>query len=871
MRRAAPERRPPRWLESLLERVLPEGLSGEATLGDLAEEYERRAARSPVRARLWYVTQAASLLGYRAVSGSGTDSGSSSALVVDLRWSLRSMARHPGFALGVIAVLGLGFGANTAVFSVVDGTVANASWWSAPERTLTVWPGRNWSFGQLELMQEEQAAFRTLGQYTESAFALEGADGTSRSVNGARISPALFQELAAQPVVGRPLDNDDAFVGAEPVAVIGEGLWQRAFGGDPALLGSTVRINGAATRIVGIQPAAARAPGGRAELWIPLFLDPRDDDFWKAQDKTMVGVLRDGAAPPDAQADLDAFTTRLSDMFPAFFPPDWTGGQAHVVRADAAQRRQIEAPLLLLLAGTALLVLLTAVNVGNLLLGRAIDRRRELSIRRSLGAGRGRIVRQLLVEGAVLTTAGLALGLIAARFGSLWIVRLFIEDPVVAASPITAPRVLLFGALLAGIAGIVLNGVPIAHFLRSQRDGLVIRGDFGRAVQSGLVTVQAALATLLLVSATLFVATVDGLRRVPLGFEADGLTTLQLSPPADRVSSTEASRPWSERLVSDAAALPGVRAAGLVARLPLRDRQMTAGLNLESDPVDPREAPKAAMHRVDPGFFDVFGLEVLEGRAIEQRDVALDSPSVVVINRALADQLWPDGDAIGQRVAIDPHAWNRFVPIVGIVEDMRARDLSGPMEPAIYVSLAEQPSMEMTLVVRSDEAASSLGARLRTLVTEVDPGVPVRGVSAMTDVVRAAYATSWVLMGLLGLLAILATILGALGTYAVLAHNVSANARTIGVRMALGAPRGSVVAGVVRAGVGFASVGIAIGCGAAVVAGGLLESVVAEAAPLTPATFVLPALTLLAAATVAAWVPATRAGRMPPAEVLRGD
>ena len=770
--------RPPRALESLLERALPDGLSGEGTLGDLAEEFDRRARRSPLRARLWYALQAASLLGYRLLSGSGTESGSSNSVLVDLRWSLRSMARHPGFALGVVSVLGLGFGANTAVFSVVDGTVANASWWSAPERTLTVWPGRTWSYGQLQLMQEEQSAFRTLGQYTESAFALEGADGTSRSVNGARITPALFQELTAQPVVGRPLDEDDAFVGAEPVAVIGEGLWQRTFGGDPGLVGSTVRINGAATRVVGIQPAGARAPGGRAEVWIPLYLDPRDDDFWKAQDKTMVGVLRDGVGSADAQADLDAFTALLSDMFPSFFPPDWTGGEAHVTRADAAQRRQIEAPLLLLLAGTALLVLLTAINVGNLLLGRAIDRRRELSIRRSLGAGRGRIVRQLLMEGGVLTAFGLALGFVVATFGSRWIVQLFIEDPVVAAASIGSPQVLAFGAALAAVAGIVMNGVPIAHFLRSQREGLVIRGEIGRTVQRGLVTAQAALATLLLVSAALFVSTVDGLRQVPLGFEPGGMVALELSPPADRVASTQVARVWSERLVAEAALLPGVQSAGLVARLPLRDTQMSAGVNLESNPVDPREAPKAAMHRVDPGFFEVFDLQVLEGRAIEPRDVALDSPSVVVVNRALADQLWPGASAIGQRVAIDPHAWDRWVPIVGVVDDMRAGDLSGPMEPAFYVALAEQPSMETTLVVRSEESAATLGPRLRSLMADIDAGVPVRGVSNMPDVVRAAYATSWVLMGLLGLLAILATILGALGTYAVLAHYVSANART---------------------------------------------------------------------------------------------
>ena len=868
---AGEERGPPAWLEGVLARFLPSGLSGEGTLGDLAEEYTRRAARSRLRAGLWYAAQAASLLGYRAVSGSGTHSGTPAATIIDLRWAARSMARHPGFALGIVAVLGLGFGSNVAVYSVVDGTLDNSSWWAEADRTLAVWPERTWSYGNLELFQDDETVFRTLGEYIERAVALEAADGTSQSVNGVAITPALFQELTVQPSLGRPLDDDDGFFGAEPVVVVGEGLWRRAFGADPALVGSTVRINGSAVRVVGIQAEAGNAPGGRTEVWFPLVMDPRDDDYFKAVDKTMVGVLRPGATEADAQADLDAFTIRLSTMFPTFYPVGWATGLATVARADAAQRREIQAPLLLLLIGTGLLVGLTAMNVGNLLLGRAIDRRRELAIRRSLGAGRGRIVRQLLVEGMVLTALGLALGLFVAQLGGRWIVGLFVEEPIVAAAPIGSPGVIAFALGLAALAGLVMNGVPIAHFLRSHRPHLTFGGDHGQGLQRGLVTAQAALATLLLVSATLFVSTVDGLRRVPLGFDPDGLLAVELSPPEDRVASTEASRGWSERLVEQARTLPGIRAAGLVARVPLRTSPMRTGVNLETAPVDPREAPSVEMHRVDPGFFSVFEVGVVEGRALDVRDVALDSPSVVVINRAMADQLWPGGNALGQRIAIDPHAWQRFVPIVGVVENVRSDDLSGEIPPALYVALAEQPSRQMSLIVRADDDRGVLGPALQALVSEVDPLVPVRSVARMTDVVRAAYATSWVLMGLLTLLAVLATALGALGTYAVLAHHVSLNARSIGVRMALGAPRGSVVGGVIRSGLRSAALGIVGGCAAAWAASRFLGSVVAEAAPLGPSTFVAPVVALLVTAAVAAWIPAARAGRLAPAEVLRGD
>ncbi len=863
---------PWRWLERLLTRILPEGLSGESTLGDLAEEFDRRAATSLTLAHAWYAGQALSLMAYAVVAGNGTHSGTPQAAVLDLRWTLRSMARHPGFTLGIAAVLGLGFGSNVAVFSVIDGTLQNSSEWSKPGRTYRVWPERNWSFGNLELFREDQTAYRTLGEYMEVAVALADAEGGSRSVNAVRMTPDLFGELDSQPILGRGLEDDDGFFGGERVVVIGAGLWTRAYGADPSIVGSTLMVNGAPTRVVGIQAPAGRAPGGRAELWLPLSMDPRDDDYFKAVDKVMIGVTRDGAGPLDAQADLDTFTARLSGMFPTFYPADWAEG-ARVERANAALRRQIEAPLWLLLAGTGLLVVLTALNVGNLLLGRSIDRRRELAIRRSLGAGRGRIVRQLLVEGGVLTALGLGVGLAVAGGGSRSLARLFVDEPIVAAAGVTSPRVLLFGIALAGVAGLVLNAVPVLHFLRTTAGAGAggTPGGSGLRMQRGLVTGQAAVATALLVSATLFVATVDRLRSVPLGFEAGGITVVELSPPADRVASTEAARAWTERLVERARALPEVRDAGLVSRVPLRHAPRRVGINPEANPEDPREALRAEMHVVDPGFFDVFQVDVVEGRAIDPRDVALDSPSVVVINRAMADAYWPDGDAIGQRIAVDPHAWSRFVPIVGIVEDVRAGDLSGPMSPAFYVSLAEQPSPDISLIVRAEDTAARLAPALGAVVRSVDPLVAVRGVASMTDVVRAAYSTSWVLMGLLGLLAALATVLGALGMYAVLAHHVSSNSRAIGVRMALGAPREAVIAGIVRSGLRSVGLGVALGCIATLAAGRLLESVVVGAAPLAPSTFVMPVVALLGAATAAAWIPAARAGRLAPAEVLRSD
>ncbi|MGD8328875.1 MAG: ABC transporter permease [Acidobacteriota bacterium] len=874
--------RPPQMLERILEWLLPAGLSGQSTLGDLAEEFERRALVSPTRARLWYAGQTVSIAVYRGLPrrpqrpvrrlGDLRD---------DLRWSLRAFWKHPAFMAAVIGVLGLGLGANVAVFSVIDGTLQGTSWWADPEATVAVWPGKLFSYGMLEMYGDEQNVYRSVGGYAELAYALQTPDGDSVSVNGAVMTPELFRQLAVQPVLGRALADEDVGLGVEPVAVIGEGLWRRVFGADPAILGERITVSGEPVTVVGIQGAGGAAPGGRAEIWFPLFVDPRDDDFFKASNYTVIGVMRDGIGLRDAHDDLMAFTDLQARLFPAFFKRGYAVGDAHVAPADEARRRLIATPLLLLFGGTALLMLVTALNVGNLLLGRAIDRRRELAVRVSLGAGRGRVVRQLLAEGIVLTAPALGLGLLAGAFGGRWIAGLFVEQAVVATSSVLSSSVLLFALVVAAGAALVVNVVPVVHFLRTQRTGLTVAPGSGAAMQRGLVVLQAALATLLLVSATLLVATVDNLRRVPLGFEPDGMLTVELSTPASRVDSLAGAQQLYEDLVAQVAALPGVESVGLSGWLPLRAQAPGTPINLETAPVDQREAVGAKMQRVDAGFFEVFGIEPIAGRLLgsDERDTEAFlrdgdhflSVSGVVVNKTLADLLWPDGDAVGQRIAIDPHAWNIWVPVIGVIPDIRSGSITGPTAPAIYVAIGESPTRDVTLVVRTRGDSAGLGPAIQRTVREVDPLVPVRSIADMNAVVRAAYSTAWVMMGLLIVLALLATGLGAVGIYAVLAHHVALNKREIGVRMALGAGPVTVVRTVVCSGLVLALLGIGIGSIAAAASTRFLDSLLFGVSALAPWAFVAPAVALALAAALAAWVPAARAGRLPPSEVLRGE
>lgn len=862
---------PPRFLERVAEWALPSGLSGQGTLGDLSEEFQRRASTSPFRARLWYAGQTASIVAYRVFTGSGADSQDThSDIFMDVRWAFRLVLKHPGFALGVVAVLGLGLGTNVAVFSVVDGTFRNTSWWGEPDRTVAVWPERKWSFGMMKMYRDEQVTYRSLGAFAEFAFALRTPDGESQSINGVAITPEIFRELSAQPVLGRALDEDDAFLGVEPVVVLGESLWRRSFGADPGILGSTVDISGMSMRVVGIQGVGGKAPGGRAELWLPLIMDPRDDDYFKATNLTMVGVLRDGVTMADAHIEIGAFDDRLARTFPSFFAPDWDDGMVRVARADASQRRLIATPLLLLLGGTGLLLLVTALNVGNLLLGRAIERRGELAVRAAIGAGRGRIVRQLVVEAGVLTLLGTGFGLWAGAVGGPWIAGLFVGEAVVRSSYVLTPSVVTFSMAAALGAWFVLGAVPIVHFLRSQRAGIAVKPGSGLRVQQGLVAVQAALATLLLVSATLLVATVGNLRSVRLGFDQEDLLTVELSPPEDRVGTPSVARGLYDGLTERVAAIPGVEAVGLTARLPLRAEMLTAPINLESAPVEQVRATKATMHYVDPGFFSVMGLEPAEGRLLGSQD-RKPEPSAVVVSRSLADQLWPGVSPVGQRIAIDPHKWNTFLPIVGVVPDIRADDVTGAVGPAMYVSLAELPNRDVTLLVRVPEEAGGIIPAVRRAVADVDGLVPVRSVMWMDDVVRAAYSISWVVMGLLVVLAVLATALGTLGIYAALTQRVAATRREIGVRMALGAQPAEVVRAVVRSALLIAVFGIVAGSVVAALSARVLESMLFGVSALAPWAYVAPAVALCFAAAVAGWVPAWRAGRLPPAEVLRSD
>jgi predicted permease len=865
-------RTPPRWIEARLEKALGPGLGGQGVLGDLAEAYGRmRSRRRGVLCDLWYSWQALTLVAHRALGRGGAPRSlhGASPLAADVRWAVRVSLRRPVLTLGVVLTLGMGLGVNTAVFSVLDGTFRATSWWEAADRTLVLWPGHAFTRGQMSIFTQEATAFETLGAYRMETYAVNAGDGRTASLSGAVMTPALFRSLRVQPALGRGLAPEDAVPGNERTVVVSHGFWQRNLGGDPGVVGTRLEVNGEPRTIVGVQGPGGGAPGTATDLWLPLVMDSRDPDFWPAYDLVAVGVLRPGEDVAAGQEDLRRFCAGLTARFPFFFRPGY--GQQATVRAAAEQERAlVRTPLLLLMGGTLALLIIAALNVGNMLLARAVERRGELALRRALGANRGRIVRQLGTESALLALVGAGAGAVVAAPAAVALAGLFPAGVSVMRSGWTTPAVALFAALASLAAWSVLAGVPVASFLVGDRSGFRTamrpRGSPPRA----LVVTQSALATVLLVAAVLLVGSVRNLRRIPLGFDARDVTAAALSPPADFLRDRGRLRQFQERLVEEARGLPGATAAGMTAAVPLDALPPETPVNVEGRVVPVGEAVQARRFAVDPGFFEVLALRVLDGRVLGSSERG-SLPTAVVINRALAEALFPGGEAVGRRIAIDPHAWDRFIPIVGVVENLRAGSLVDAPGPAIYVALHEQAARETALLVRGESGPAGIGALLRNTVARVDPAVPVGSIRPLEGIVRDAYGTAWVTMGLLGALALLATVLAALGIHAVLTHHVARQRREIGVRLALGAQRAGLVARIMRSGVTSTAIGVALGWALAAGLVRLLRSFLFGVAGLAPWAFVLTAAAVVAAAVLAAWLPAMRAGRLPPAEVLRAE
>lgn len=787
----------------------------------------------------------------------------------DAKYALRGLAARPLFAGLVTLTLGVGVGATAAVFSIVESALLDPLPYQAPDELVQFWSEYSWKNPEFLLLRDEFPGFRKVFAYTTVRQTMpDPGGGPARALNGVEATAEIFSTLGVSALRGRTFREGDDAPGAEPVVVLSHGLWRSAFGMDPGIVGRRVDLNGVTRTVVGVLPRGFWFPNPEHHVFVPRELDPGN----RNGNLMLVGRLAEGRSADGMDAELGAITRALGGRFD-YPDPRWDRTRnASLTPLESALLGPTRPALLLALGATGLILLIACANVAALLLGRLRGRRAELAVRSALGAGRGRLGRQLVTESVVL---GLLSGLVGAGVAAGAFRLLVSTLPLIpgAAESLTVDWTVFAGAMVvAAGAGLLVGLGPLAALVRTDLRGAMtgrsegVGPDAGGRLEGGLVVAEVALAVTLVAGAGLLIQSVRAMRSLDAGFDPSGVVALDVAQGSGDFTHEERARNLAE-LARRAEGLPGVASAASIQWPPLRGPGWNFGLAIEGRP----EVNESTLYRiVTPGYFETMRIRLLRGRTFRDSDRA-DDPPVVVVNQAFADRYWPGEDALGKR--INTGVDDRWATVVGVVSDVRIGGLREPIRPARYV-LAEQIAYTAdnhTLVVRTEGATEALVPRLRRLVGEMDPRIAVARVDDMEARFIEAMGEAHELMILLGVLGGLALLLGAVGTYGVVSHWVTRRSRTWGILLALGVTPGRVVAGVLKRGGGLVLLGVALGVGCALVGARTLRTFLFQVAPTDLRALALAAAVLAATGLVAAWIPARRAARTDPLAVLREE
>jgi putative ABC transport system permease protein len=794
----------------------------------------------------------------------------------DARFGFRMLWKRPGFTTVALVVLALGIGANTAIFSVVDAVLLRPLPYPGADRVVAftgVNPPKgitssNMSAPDFDDWRAQAQSFEALAMYAATSANVTGGDEPER-VASAVVMPDFFRVLGVGAARGRPLVADDAQPGGGLVVVISHGLWVRRFGADPGVVGRRIELGGRSFEVVGVMPAGFDFPQ-RAELWTALRLNtnevPRDD-----REFSIVGRLKDGVTLEKAQAEMDTLTARLAQQYPVTN----TGWGVRVERLRDNLVGRLRTTLFVLMAAVGLVLLIACSNVANLLLARAASRRREVAVRLALGAGRLRIVRQMLTESALLALVGGALGVGL----SVWL-----TDLLVALAPAGTPRldevradarVVLFAVGATLLTGLVFGLAPALQASRPDLGESLKEGGRGAVearsrVRSLLVVAEVALSLVLLIGAGLLVKSFARLQKVNPGFDPSNVLTMKLSLPGARYREPRDKAEFYSKLVARVAALPGVESAAATLSLPLGGSNYSVGRAFirEGRPLTPEESDNAAYSVATPDYFRAMRIPLLRGRAFNERDDA-DSPMVVVINETMARKVFPGEDPVGKRIRI----WRdeKFPrEIVGVVGEAKPEGMDAEPAFQMYVPVRQDGAWNsLTLVVRAQGEPSSLAGAVRGEVRALDKDLPVYNVKTMGQVVSEATAYRRVTAVLMAGFAVVALLLAAVGLYGVVSYAVAQRTREFGIRVALGAQTRDILRLVLRQGGALVLAGVLAGVAAALVATRVLASLLYEVSTTDATVFVLVPALLAAVALAACLVPARRATKVDPTEALR--
>jgi putative ABC transport system permease protein len=813
----------------------------------------------------------------------------------DLRYGARMLRKTPGFTAVAVLTLALGIGACTAIFSLINAALLRALPFPDSDRLVVLWADNPaLSLGSLSSppANADVAAWRRHNESFAHLTAISPrtadlADGENpERVGAAGVTAGFFETLGVTPLVGRTLAPDEEATGAPPVVLISHGLWQRRFGGDAALVGKSISVNGDKRMVIGILPPEFDFPRGaewpafypfpgRTEVWLPLGFRARDDGTgwsnWESRVErglVVVARLKRDISLRQAQAEMDAFAVREANVHPDSHK-GWSIKLAPLSRQVAGRSQKA---LLILFAAVGLLLLIACVNVANLLLARGVARQQELAVRAALGANRIRLLRQMGAECLLLASLGSGLGLLVAEA----CLKIFL-----ALNPLTYSRLdeaaldltaLGFAAFIALLASVLFGFVPALQTSRFDLRGSLQEGSRGAEgavrdrIRGWLVAAEVALALVLLTVAGLMVRSFWRVQAAPTGFRSDSVLAFDVQLPGARYPGEAPAAAFFQQLITRLESLPGVRGAGAISYLPLGGGENMGSFVIDgAPPVIPGSEPAAERRWVTPGYFATMGILIKRGRVFQLTDTD-DHPQVVVINETLA-RFFGERDPVGQRIKVGG-AWRT---VVGVVSDVKSGSLEEEIRPQLYLPHAQWAWGEMTVVVQTDGDPLAQASAARSELKALDPLLPAAKIRTLKQVVSNATSVRRFNTALLAFFAVAALLLTMMGVYGVVAFLAGRRSREIGIRMALGAQSRDVLRLVLRQGMKPVAVGCIAGLAGSLAASWLVASQLYGVSPTDSLTLGGVMAVLLGAALLACWLPARRAARADPMEALRTE
>ena len=789
----------------------------------------------------------------------------------DARHAVRQLVRTPVFTVVAVLTIALGVGATSAVFSVVNGVLLRPLPFKDPDalvRVHEIVP----QFGRflvapatfLDWRAQNQVFERLVASFTPTETLTGGSE--PERVQAARVSWDTFDALGVAPALGTGFSPDHDRENGPAVMVISYGLWQRRYGGDPAIVGRAVPVGGAPVTVLGVMPADFYFPSRTTEVWRPIAIDPSDAPRG-AHFLSVVGRLKPGVTVDQADTEMKTIADRLARQY----PENSANESASVMSLHEYTVRNVRRMLFTLLAAVGVVLAIACVNVANLLLVRASVRQKEMAIRSALGAGRFRLAGQMISESLVLACTGGALGLMLAYFAVAPLQSLAAESVPRVADVRIDGQVLLFTLAASLFTGLLCGLAPAWHASSTRlngilRDGRWSSGSGGRWIRNGLLVVEVALSIVLIVGATLFLRSFARLTEVDPGFRPEQVLAFEVAVPRARYREEANRIAFFNALLERLSRQPSVEAAGMVQTLPLRGSYSLSFQVMDRPLARESDQPSANHRVVSPGYFSALQIPLKRGRWFTERDTS-SSPKVAVVDEAFVTRHFANEEPIGRRLDIGNGTDDGY-EIVGVVGDVRHASLDAPPAPTMYVPYAQDVFSTMWVTVRTGGHPGDLAGTVKQVLRELDDQVPAFDIAPLSTIVGDSIGPQRFVMLLVAVFASVALLVSAVGLYGVVSYSVSQQTREIGVRIAMGATRGDVLRLVVGGGVRLATIGIVIGLASAAALSGFVESLLFEVTPSDPASYVTTALILFVVTIAACYIPARRAARVDPVVAL---